>query len=107
MTRRFVKSSFSGGNGGNCVEWAFVSGGVAVRDSKDRDGTELLFTFSEWDELTAAAGTDRPHTAITPTAGGVRLTTQAGQLLFTQAEWNAFTAAARSGECHHELNATP
>jgi Domain of unknown function (DUF397) len=100
----FVKSSFSGGNGGNCVEWAFDRAGVHVRDSKDRDGAELLFTFSEWDELAAAAGAGTAHAAVTPSAGGgVRLTGRAGQLNFTHAEWDAFAAAARSGECAREL----
>ena len=34
---------------GNCVETAFLSDRVAVRDSKDRQGPVLLFTHSEWD----------------------------------------------------------
>ena len=97
----FVKSSFSSGQGGNCVEWAFAAAGVYVRDSKDRDGAELLFTFSEWDELAAAAAAGTPHAAISPgVADGVRLTARAGQLHFTPAEWDAFAAAARAGECH-------
>ncbi|MFB4305547.1 DUF397 domain-containing protein [Actinomadura sp. GTD37] len=36
------KSSHSGSSGGQCVELAATSGGVAVRDSKDRDGAVLL-----------------------------------------------------------------
>ena len=54
-TRRFVKSTFSGGNAGNCVEWAVTAAGVYVRDSKDRDGAELLFTHAEWDGFVAGA----------------------------------------------------
>jgi hypothetical protein len=43
------KSSFSNGNGGNCVEVATLpGGGRAVRDSKDRQGPALRFTASEW-----------------------------------------------------------
>ena len=43
------KSSFSGGNGGGCVEVARnLSGVVAVRDSKDRQGPALVFTPDEW-----------------------------------------------------------
>jgi uncharacterized protein DUF397 len=43
------KSSFSGGNGGNCVEVARnLPGVVAVRDSKDREGPALVFTPGEW-----------------------------------------------------------
>jgi Domain of unknown function (DUF397) len=40
------KGRESGNNG--CVEVAFVEGGVAVRDSKDRSGPVLLFTAHEW-----------------------------------------------------------
>lgn len=43
------KSSFSNGNGGNCVEVARnLPGLVAVRDSKDRSGPALIFTTAEW-----------------------------------------------------------
>ncbi|WP_405141845.1 DUF397 domain-containing protein [Sphaerisporangium sp. NBC_01403] len=43
------KSSFSGGDGSNCVEVAHPAGGRrAVRDSKDRNGPALLFTVAEW-----------------------------------------------------------
>jgi hypothetical protein len=43
------KSSFSGGNGGNCVEVARnLPGTVAVRDSKDREGPALVFTPQQW-----------------------------------------------------------
>ena len=43
------KSSFSGGNGGDCVEVAVnLSGVVAVRDTKDRGGATLVFTDAEW-----------------------------------------------------------
>lgn len=39
------KSSYTGSNGGNCVELAGVAGAVvAVRDSKDPDGPVLLLT---------------------------------------------------------------
>ncbi len=48
------KSSFSNGNGGNCVEVASLpDGGRAVRDSKDRQGPALRFTASEWAAFTA------------------------------------------------------
>jgi hypothetical protein len=43
------KSSFSGSNGGGCVEVARnLPGVVAVRDSKDRQGPALVFTPDEW-----------------------------------------------------------
>jgi Domain of unknown function (DUF397) len=43
------KSSYSGGNGGNCVEVAGnLPGIVAVRDSKDRGGPRLAVTDRTW-----------------------------------------------------------
>ena len=43
------KSSRSGGGGdGNCVEVAFVSEDVAVRDSKDPGGPALAFPADSW-----------------------------------------------------------
>jgi hypothetical protein len=37
------KSSYSGGNGGECVEIAHVDGAIAVRDSKNPAGPLLTF----------------------------------------------------------------
>jgi Domain of unknown function (DUF397) len=34
--------------GGNCVEVAFLSGRVVVRDSTDQQGPVLLFTNAAW-----------------------------------------------------------
>lgn len=43
------KSSYSSGNGGQCVEVARnLPGVVAVRDSKDPEGGALVFTPEEW-----------------------------------------------------------
>ncbi|GAA2205693.1 DUF397 domain-containing protein [Nonomuraea monospora] len=44
------KSSFSGDNGGDCVEVAHKEADrlIAVRDSKDPDGPKLFFTPAEW-----------------------------------------------------------
>jgi len=47
------KSTYSGANGGNCVEVGDLPGTVAVRDSKDPDGPALLFTPAEWAAFTA------------------------------------------------------
>jgi hypothetical protein len=48
------KSSYSGGNGGGCVEVARnLPAIVAVRDSKDRAGPVLTFTPAEWETFTA------------------------------------------------------
>jgi|tagenome__1003787_1003787.scaffolds.fasta_scaffold19171478_2 hypothetical protein len=45
----WFKSPFSGSNpGGNCVEVAGAGSRVAVRDSKDRDGTVLAFDRACW-----------------------------------------------------------
>jgi Domain of unknown function (DUF397) len=40
------KSTFSSANG--CVEVAFLEDGVALRDSKHRDGAVLEFSPTEW-----------------------------------------------------------
>ncbi|MGW5221139.1 DUF397 domain-containing protein [Nocardia sp. NPDC004085] len=49
----WFKSSHSGGHG-DCVEVAFLRGGmIGVRDSKDPGGSALVFTPSEWDAFTA------------------------------------------------------
>ncbi|WP_433252512.1 DUF397 domain-containing protein [Actinomadura nitritigenes] len=37
------KSSYTGPNGGDCVELASLPGSVAVRDSKDPGGPKLVF----------------------------------------------------------------
>jgi Domain of unknown function (DUF397) len=48
------KSSYSGSNGGACVEVARnLPGAVAVRDSKDPDGPRLAFAPEEWTAFTA------------------------------------------------------
>jgi hypothetical protein len=47
-SRHYIKSSRSGGSGGNCVEWAHTPTGVSIRDSKNPDGPVLTFTFDEW-----------------------------------------------------------
>jgi Domain of unknown function (DUF397) len=46
------KSSYSGSNGGQCVEVALnLPGIVAVRDSKDPDGAKLACTTAQWREF--------------------------------------------------------
>jgi hypothetical protein len=53
----FRKSTFSGGNGGGCVEIAELpDGGRAVRDSKQHGtGPVLWFTADEWDAFLKGA----------------------------------------------------
>ena len=36
-------------NNGSCVEVASVAGKIAIRDSKDSDGSVLVYTPDEWD----------------------------------------------------------
>ena len=47
QTLRWVKSTYSGGEGGQCIEWApnrvATTGTVPVRDSKDPSGPTLVF----------------------------------------------------------------
>jgi Domain of unknown function (DUF397) len=42
------KSSYSGGNGGNCIEVGAQVGRVLVRDTRDRQGPALRFTPGAW-----------------------------------------------------------
>jgi hypothetical protein len=53
---QWIKSSFSGPTGGNCVEVAFLADGqVAVRNSRYADGPALVFTGAEWDAFLSGA----------------------------------------------------
>lgn len=50
------KSSYSGGNGGQCVEVAAnLPGIIAVRDSKNPDHPALIFTPGKWAMFVNAA----------------------------------------------------
>ena len=46
------KSSYSGGNGGSCIEVA-SDGAVVVRDTTDRTGPVLAFSSAAWRQLVA------------------------------------------------------
>jgi hypothetical protein len=48
------KSSYSGTNGGNCVEAGAVAGAVLVRDTKDRKSAVLTFTSCAWQAFAAS-----------------------------------------------------
>ncbi|MFJ7910999.1 DUF397 domain-containing protein [Kitasatospora sp. NPDC096204] len=49
------KSSYSGDNGGNCIEVApGFPGLVPVRDSKDPQGPALVFPAAAWEAFVAA-----------------------------------------------------
>ena len=48
------KSSYSGGNGGNCVEAGSLPGAVHVRDTVNRGGVVLKFSASAWAAFAAS-----------------------------------------------------
>lgn len=59
-TARWRKSSFSNGDGGNCVEVADgVPGVLPVRDSKDPEGPALVFTADAWTAFVHAVKNER------------------------------------------------
>ncbi len=47
MESSWRKSSYSGSNGGECIEVA-TAGAVLVRDTTDRSGPVLAFTTDAW-----------------------------------------------------------
>lgn len=98
--RKYRKSSYSGVNGGNCVEWATDHAGVHLRDSKNPSGPELLVDRAAWAQFVAAVGQDRPHPWVALAGDGavVRTDPTGPALRFTTAEWDAFAAGARDGE---------
>ncbi len=53
MESNWRKSSYSGSNGGECVEVA-TAGAVLVRDTADRNGPVLTFTADVWRAFTTA-----------------------------------------------------
>jgi len=46
------KSSYSGSNGGTCVEVGTTGPAIAVRDSTHQDGPQLVFAASAWQTFT-------------------------------------------------------
>jgi uncharacterized protein DUF397 len=61
MDATWRKSSYSGGNGGGCIEVGVQAqaGRVLVRDTRDRQGPALQFTPGAWrrfaDQVRSAA----------------------------------------------------
>lgn len=53
MESNWRKSSYSGDNGGACVEVA-TADAVLVRDTTDRGGPVVTFTIDAWRAFTAA-----------------------------------------------------
>jgi len=48
------KSTYSGSNGGDCVEVASAAPTILVRDTTDRDGGTLAFDVSAWASFTSS-----------------------------------------------------
>jgi Domain of unknown function (DUF397) len=48
------KSSFSGANGGSCLETATGNGEILIRDTTNRDGTTLSIPATAWQLFTAS-----------------------------------------------------
>lgn len=46
-------SSYSGSNGGNCVEVGSGGSAIVVRDTKNRSGAVLAFTAEAWKAFAA------------------------------------------------------
>ena len=51
QTEGWRTSTYSGTGGGQCVELGQATEGVAVRDTKNRDGITLGFSASAWHEF--------------------------------------------------------
>ena len=54
LESRWRKSSYSGGNGGGCVEVASTPGTVLVRDTTNRAGAVLAVPAATWQRFTAS-----------------------------------------------------
>ncbi|MFE6063705.1 DUF397 domain-containing protein [Streptomyces sp. NPDC056431] len=55
----WFKSSYSGGDGGECVEIAADPMEIHVRDSKERGGPQLAFARDAWAGFVADVGRSR------------------------------------------------
>lgn len=68
------KSSYSGGQGGNCVEVGTAAPIVAVRDTKDRQGPALTFSAEAWrrfaSQLRSERSLDLSQRLLEPTWSG-------------------------------------
>jgi hypothetical protein len=57
----WFKSSYSSGEGGECVEVAADRSAVRVRDSKERGGPQLAFAYDTWTGFLDNLGRGRAH----------------------------------------------
>ncbi|MFF5482814.1 DUF397 domain-containing protein [Streptomyces sp. NPDC012935] len=55
----WFKSSYSGTQGDNCVEVAHCTEAVHVRDSKDKEGSQLALSRTTWSTFVAYAADPR------------------------------------------------
>jgi len=107
------KSSYSGSNGGECVEVAFDGDRVLIRDSKYlRDPSNdpakqpiIAQPADSWPAFLrlAAVGTAVQVPGLRSVehhaSGGLTITATDGTALtYTQSEWAAFTAGIKAGE---------
>ena len=53
LESRWRKSSYSGGNGGGCIEAASTAGVVLVRDTTNRAGAVLEVPAAAWQRFMA------------------------------------------------------
>lgn len=51
------KATYSGNNGGQCVETANAVSGIAVRDTANRDGVTLVIPAGSWSAFVASVQT--------------------------------------------------
>ena len=51
---KWRRSSYSGNNGGQCVEVADAAPVILVRDTKNRAGQTLAFTAEAWQRFAAS-----------------------------------------------------
>jgi hypothetical protein len=61
--RSWRKSSYSGDEGGNCLEFATGAGTVRIRDSKRPDGPELTVDPAAWSACTSWSASAAPPPA--------------------------------------------
>ncbi|MCI3276473.1 DUF397 domain-containing protein [Streptomyces cylindrosporus] len=59
----WVKSSYSGGNTTECVEAAFTSAVVLIRDSKRPDGPQVSVSVEAWGRFVAGPRNSRQEPA--------------------------------------------
>ncbi|MEU6537815.1 DUF397 domain-containing protein [Streptomyces sp. NPDC047000] len=57
--RNWFKSTYSGGDGGECVEVAAGPAAIRVRDSKERGRAQIAFTRGAWSGFVTGLGRDR------------------------------------------------